>query len=61
MTDAQRVRMMHRFDQKRLAAPVGGPDRALCKIVLAMLGYRASVRNIAARSAQFHRRYGSTV
>lgn len=58
MTGEQRTRMLNRFDERRKAAPEGSADRALCKIILAMLGYSASVMMINKRSHQFRLRYG---
>lgn len=60
MTGEQRTRMMHRFDDKRRAAPEASTERALCKIIIAMLGYSASVRMINERAQKFHQRYGRT-
>lgn len=61
MTDQQRTRMMTRFDMKRRALTPGGTAAALCKIIITMLGYSASVRTINARSRKFHNRYGVPV
>lgn len=61
MTLQQRGRMIARYDAKRRAEPDNSKARALYKLILAMLGYSASVRTIAERSAKFHRRYGRTV
>lgn len=60
MSEDQRLRMVERFDARRRAAPVDSLDRALCKIIIMMLGYSASVHAIAKRSRQFHARYGAT-